>query len=536
MHHNRPIVRKLRLPMTSQFHQQFIRPLTANVSDGNVINRLQEETSDFSALSASALASLAPEILKPTAQATSLAYIDNGWQEKRFRFYMEVEIDRTQYSTRYAMITGFTSHADISHGGNIDPGMKLYLNSIIVYTDNRSANHLTGAHGINRVMQTNTQVIQPIATPDMTSYSNRLRAHDVVSNMAALDLTQDVGYAVNTVGSQMHVAQASRDRLLPSVYLSNVLGGNIVASRTLDDSSNMLNSGFDSYYKEFIGSVKDPGFTSNAFTGLLMTKTSYGLTGFITWQELVNLFPEVMGDQVTTVEIPKTGLINYSTHTEHLRGFGIENQALAIVQNMLPSIMTMFMIQHASFVLTNETMTGQPNIVIQAITPMSDKIDARALITAFQTQVIQQMAPAISNGNMMQFSMTVSCNVLTEMVMKIRFNGSQDIEFAVPLFADSTFTAFGYATRKDLDSLTHELSALTEAVAYTLDPNGHGTGVEPQAIARNNQAFNDFITDPLQDNIGSGFVLNPPPRMPAAPQQSYPGYLDNTDPLALNRS
>lgn len=504
---SRPVIRQIRFPATSRFHQQFIRPLQADTSSSHVLSQIAEETGNFKVLSASALSDLAPEILRPASTPTGTAYIENGWGEKRFRFYMEVELDKTPYATRYAMITGFTSHGEIqSFGGHIDPHMRIYFNSIVVYTDNSVRNNITGGMSLNRSVMTNSQIIQPITTPAMTSHGCRLRAHDVAANLASRTMEEDAGIVINTIGEQSSVATANRDRLLPSVYLANVLGSSISAIKSSSMEDNMIDSGYDSYYKELIGGLKDHGFHKNRFTSMIMSRTQYATSGFIEWQELCGLFPEA--SDVARIELPAPGtqLTDYINHTEHHKGFGVENQALAIMQNMLPSVMSMFMIQHATFTLTNETHDGQPSVILDKLVPMSEKIDPRIMVNAFLTQVKSQIAPAVSAGNMMRYNIVISCNVLTEMLMKVRMNGSHNVEFAVPLYADSTYTAFGYGTRKDLDELTSELSNLTNAVESMLDPSGQILGRDgyddplaaPQAKSMDN--FNSFLHDPLQAN------------------------------------
>lgn len=514
MNHNRPIVRLCRLPATSPFQPQYIRPLQADISSQSVLHRLQEETNDFNVLSASSLSTLAPEIIRPSAAPVKEAFIENGWQEKRFRFFMEVELESAAYATKYAMITGFTNHGDISIGGNIDPDMHLYINSVITYVDSRIIHKNSGGASIQRTLNGNSQIIQPISHQSMAGHSLRLRPYDVVSNMAVQGMADDAGMVVNTVGSQHTVAQASRDRMIPSMYLSNVLKGSITAAKTSMSVSNGFEDGQDTYFNEFVGSVKDVGFTNNAFTALLMRNTQYPNSGYVTWRELVSLFPELQNDRTTQIELPRPGeAINYM-NTEHHRGFGVENQCLAVVQNMLPSIMSMFMLQQVTFVLSNETHTGQPELVMNSVAPMTDKVDARSLVTAFQNQIIHQLAPAVSAGNMMRYTITVSCNFLTVMHLKVRMNGSHMVEFAVPLYADSTYTAFGYGTQKDLDSITHELTSLTHAVESMLDPSHFATAEFQHPVGNaapaaqqmggdpldNSTQFDSWMADPLQQS------------------------------------
>lgn len=518
----RPMIRQLKMPMASIFHQQQIRPITVDTSNSSIINQISEATMGFKAISPSSLAEIAPEIIKPKAESSGPAIIANGWEEKRFRFYMEVELTRTAYSSTYLMITGFTDYTGVSASGAIDPNMRLYFNNIVQYTDSVFRNDAQGFVGTNRTTQNNSQIIQPLIHTSGVPYSNRVRPQDVVSNMALMDMTNDSDLVANTIGSMSSAAQASRARQLPSTYISNVLNASITAGDMVDSLANTFDSGEQAYYKEMIGRLRENGFSSNPFLSSLQTSTNYIHSGSVTWAELAALYPEINEPTVTEVQFVKA-LPDYRMHTEHLRGISYENQAIAIIQNILPAIMTLNMIHQASFMLTNETVDGFHKYIPTSIIPMTDKINVPVKMKSFEEQIIHQLAPAIAGGNGFSYTVQISANSLTEMLVNIRLNGNHAVEVAVPLYADSTFSCFGYATRHELDHITHEISALTNAASAE-------TGVDLyQAQAKYNEITSQFLDpinsdfdhsktyDPFADNttmltadsIGSGFSDDP---------------------------
>ena len=105
-HHNSlesfsPTIRQVKLPMASLFTEQWIRPITVDMSNSGIINQLEEATLGFTSITPSAIADIAPMIIKPKADCTGIAHIDNGWSQKRFIFYIEVEVSRSHYSSSY---------------------------------------------------------------------------------------------------------------------------------------------------------------------------------------------------------------------------------------------------------------------------------------------------------------------------------------------------------------------------------------------------------------------------------------------------
>lgn len=491
---NRPIVRQLKLPMASVFHQQHIRPITVDTSNSAIINQLADATMGFRAITPTSLADLAPAIIKPKADSSAVAQIANGWEEKRLRFYMEVELSRTVYSSTYLLITGFTDYAGVTSTGAIDPNMRLYFNNITQYTDSVYTNPNQGFSGTKRTTQNNSQVIQPLINMSSTNFSSRVRPCDVVTNMAIQDLTTNDPFVVNTVGAMSAAAQASRARQLPSTYISNILSASVTAGDLIGSQNMIIDSAEEAYYKEMVGRLRENGFNGNGFLALLTSRTNYANSGSVTWGELSSLFPEINESGVTEVQFVRAGqLPDYRMNTEHHRGVGIENQAVAIIQNILPAIMTLNMIHQASFMLTNETVDGQPRYIPSSVVPMTDKIDVGLKMSTFADQILTQLAPALAGGNGFTFNVQVSANVLTEMLVNIRMNGNMAVEFAVPLYADSTFSCFGYATRHELDHITHEIQSLTNVVAAS-------TGTDLGAM----QAFYDNANQSYLDPVNSG--------------------------------
>ena len=64
-------------------------------------------------------------------QGNKAVGIENGWGTQRFRFLLETEeVSNGQSIVSY--IQGYTSHADVSMSGIIDPRMVFYINSISI--------------------------------------------------------------------------------------------------------------------------------------------------------------------------------------------------------------------------------------------------------------------------------------------------------------------------------------------------------------------------------------------------------------------
>jgi len=124
-------VTKLMFIETGEYHQQAARPYNTYINDTNNVNLLKTATQDGNNISANSVAGIASNIIMPSTEAGRDINIAQGWGERRYRFFMEVEMMVGAMATR-KIIIGYTDHVGVGMGGSLDPNMRMYINNVIV--------------------------------------------------------------------------------------------------------------------------------------------------------------------------------------------------------------------------------------------------------------------------------------------------------------------------------------------------------------------------------------------------------------------
>ena len=125
-------VTKLMFIETGSYHQQAARPYNTYIDDTRNVSLLKNATQDGSNISANSVAGVASTILRPSSEAGRDINITQGWNERRYRFFMEIELMVGNIPTR-KIIIGYTDHVGKApFSDHLDPNMRMYINNVIV--------------------------------------------------------------------------------------------------------------------------------------------------------------------------------------------------------------------------------------------------------------------------------------------------------------------------------------------------------------------------------------------------------------------
>lgn len=124
-------ITKLILVETGTYNDMALRPFHTQFNQQSQL-QLTEATRGGRNLSSSNLAGIAGQIIQPSAMALGTVSIDNGWNTRRFRFFMRVEHENRFGDTIVQFLTGYTDHCDTTLQSRfVDPNMRLYFNNSI---------------------------------------------------------------------------------------------------------------------------------------------------------------------------------------------------------------------------------------------------------------------------------------------------------------------------------------------------------------------------------------------------------------------
>jgi hypothetical protein len=83
------------------------------------------------------LANILGESLAPSTEVETVRPIEGSWQDARYRFILEVEVEEpSRYGNGLRVIVcGYTDRVDSSHNGHLAPDLRMYVNSIVGVSD-----------------------------------------------------------------------------------------------------------------------------------------------------------------------------------------------------------------------------------------------------------------------------------------------------------------------------------------------------------------------------------------------------------------
>lgn len=451
------LVNRVIMIKTGAYCDQYIRPYTATVQNQQVLNLFSEVTAGGANVQPANIAAVAGQMLQPRGQVTGISPIQNGWSQSRIRFIIEaVHISRTGNRKTY-LVQGYSDQPGYSQSGAIDPMMLLYMNNVVVLQEQSYVDPATGIP-VRRMIDT-SQVLY--RAPDyqfngMGQQMPRMQTmlpSEVVQNIGIVDMQQKIGADVmNLCGSfnESPIVKSNRTNALASRYLSKSVTAMTAAIRentggALIDTTNRAST-----------FVQDAPVSQDDFITMMSNRTPFVERGYITWGELVSVFPSI--DSVTMIidrqfqnelmgssnNVAMGAVTSMATDvTRDIRNLEswADSSRETVVANTLafavPAVMMECFLANLSFTITNMTLTGQPQLTITAFDTFLDGLDITPYLQRF-TQVLEHEIMAnVSYNNQHAYNLFMNVNILGDTYINIALNGGIAKEYLMPSFCDA---------------------------------------------------------------------------------------------------
>jgi len=454
---------------TGSYHDMVLRPYTARVT-GEDMERLDTFTSGFRDLTPHALSGVAGTILRPSATDVGTISIENGWNERRYMFMMEVIYpndspfadDNTSISVKY--VSGYTDRiGDPSFSGHIDPQMRMFLATVLdtkeVHTGYGVKRKPISAH---RYLQQNNG--QGLGRGSANYYALRPRDVCTAIGNSGLENFVDTDYR-SSMSSRPILSNINND--LPTDYLSRVFEGHRLVMN--DINTNSLMDDVPTLMSRIGNATKDLGAVDDQFIAQLTRNTELNEGNCFSYGELCMLFPGT--DNIAMLQNPQDTLvrdIGFAQHqpndTQHWFGSNDKTIVATIVATIagtaIPALMTGALLTQVSFSITNDTVNGQTSFEWHS-PAMSFILNGQSLedqMLYFRDRMIMEVFNDMSRcGNI-----TLSLSVFSDLVMadtriEVEVDGGGKVPYCVPNFASSLITPVVGNSRNQLDSLAHSV-------------------------------------------------------------------------------
>lgn len=470
---------KLVFAETGTYDQMMLRPYEAIDSARNM-SVLQQATRYGQNVSPEALSGSVGSILRPTANHLGQINIANGWNNKRFRFFMHVieqDLTGTQ-SEQY--ISGYTDHVGGNFiSGTIDPNMRMYVTGTI------RMKSLTYMTDFGRQQQTTigsaAHVFNQRFIPGMenvgTSTTNLQRPMDVFATLQTQDFRRfraaDDFLDPRTTFAHEHVKLSNRANALAPTYLSKMLKAGGAAFVNSDNDATSADM-----WGKAEGMVREDVYSQDEVLFELHRKTSFSDGDSFTFRELERLCPQlhsvtklvpaiVVQQQQQSINggtLPAIPVYTAGTF-DGWNGQDIHTVWATILSNSLPPLMLDCMIHTAGFVVHNHTIGGEIDITWNTVQPFARNLDpttARSLVEHFSYRLQNHVIRDLLAGNQMSFTIRAHFDVLGESRLEIALGNDIAVPYATPTFCDSLFTPVLTRGQQNVRKLANQIEFFTE--------------------------------------------------------------------------
>jgi hypothetical protein len=410
-------------------------------------------------LSASGLAPVAGQALRPNMGLGVVAPIANGWSTRRFRATIHVRVISAMGLNMEYLLTGYSEYADASMSGLVDPDMMIHINSY----------HATPC----------SQVPNPLP----------LSVNDLKVGREVLVTTQ------NHMGLFM---QRPQDALYagPGSFLSNLSGGmfnNTISQSSLSSAAQlagMSQSAGVRWLYDFLKGVTQQTIGNEderiAEIGARMSIEGIGTDTFFTTMARVTGNPALQAQALVSVNDlsqldPNTpNVVRLVPYTPDVKMGALvtgDTRPLAQIATMYAQgvlgYMATYGLQVVSFVqFHNSSDPTEANgpVTITNYNSYLGARDMRQVVNAFRHAIQFELYPSASFAGTYPFNVQVQAESYGYVHINISDMMGNQEQYSFPAFASQTFSPLVTNNMADFTKLATDMKIISDAVAAIETP------------------------------------------------------------------
>lgn len=457
---------------TGTYNTMMRRPFESNLN-GNIQRTIMENCEKAGRITPNLLTGVAGQFLMPSATPERPINIVNGWDTRRFKFFMEVRSTSHMGSVVTQFITGYTDQMGASVFGSLDPNMTFYINTV-----NMAKNAV-------RTTPLGTQNIQSIVDCSHLLYqtdyegvyglnnSHKMRPEDVFVTMQNAELEA----ASNAYGGHTEF-QDTRTHLTKKP---------IKSTRRFNSSPIFVSSVLDSYVqtkRQAMGGHSDLEITDTAAASvasarvnedpfLTLLRNRSGLDGsFFTVRDLLAIDPTVESRIVVTPLNPALrATLPVAGQTQHWQTADFETQFATALSQAVPGYMLDNCLQYVKFRATNMEMGGNITVLLVDYGTLLQGIDEQPYLASFSFAIEKTVLSDLSQNNMIPFTLEMTCNLMSDSIMNLSINSAPFVPYVVPCFCDNLMSPLVTADKARLNTLAKDISTVVDYLGDATGPN-----------------------------------------------------------------
>lgn len=459
---------------TGTYNPMYSRPYQTQM-DGRTLGHIQELTHGLRTITAAGIAGIAGQIIRPSGAPEGAIQIPNGWDTKRLRFMMVVEVAQQFGSSIQEIITGYTDFPGYTQSGALSPDMRLIINNLLTM---RTVTQQT-AHGMVPV-QTLTNVSHLLSAnlylPPATHYSApqtaglfSLTPQDVAYQLASQHLDADMtsrDYR-STFTSNNGLKKSRRSNNVASQHLARSITG---IRQAMLDSESIIGNDFETISEVSVQNVREDLVNKDSFIEYLTTRSDFAHTKSVSIAELDAMFHGASQNCVVHLPGPVQRIAAPAAgQTTYWHESTMEVQIATILMQTLPALMFDSMIASAVILMTNRTIDNNVQLDLDNVRFLIQDYMGEQTIPLFQQRLVQEVMNDLTQNGLYELMIKANANVIGDTYLSISFMGQPEVTFTIPSFSDALTSPVVTCNLANLTAMTNEIEQIATPQAMFND-------------------------------------------------------------------
>lgn len=421
---------------TGTYNAMWRRPYETNM-DPMTKNKVMEAVDRANSIVPTALVGVAQSFIRPSAQPEAQILIPNGWDQPRFRFFMEVQTtDRTGHMVTKEYVMGYSDHLGVSYGNALDPQMQFIVNSVNTMRETIQATPLGTQSFHTLVDASHVLVNNQYNGINSQNQMYGLRPEDVYDQIDSRQFQEAMHQdSIMMDGRGKITASATKSKRANSiapVYMARMLDSYLQTARNQnEDSINVV-------LETARNTVATDTISEDPFMNLIRSKSGMHGGASFTLKDLVDIDTNVM--QVLHFEplsLQERGTLHQAGQTHHWDGADKYVAFIAALSQALPGYMLNFGVNKVHLTSTNDTYGSMMETKIGDMKSMQVGKDMSREGAAFSFRLETEVLKALTYGSNVCYHLEIMADLLGDMRIWLSLDHGMAQEYVLPCYADA---------------------------------------------------------------------------------------------------
>lgn len=450
-------VEELVIVESGTYTDQFLRPYKSEIR-GDLLDRIDERFQKSRRFTPSILAQIANQFMVPDYHPRGIIEVPNGWDTRRGRFILTLEIHIGTGDKMKQVVIGYTNSVGFTTR-HVDHDMEFYVNNTFILQERQIP---TGRGYRSVFMPTHTNDV--LSSRDNAGLRRRsgelytMRPEDIYSSIDAeqtMNLVNDVTDLRLTLSK--NAMKSSTSNRLGSRFMSRVLD----SRRKAVDNTEYGNSVLD-VNATAQGYCQESYTTDDVFLRAMSNIQGVSTTvDNFTFNDLLRLDPDAERRTETKLfDDLSRSQTRFDEFSNPLDGQEEEDKLAALVAIAVPALMMETGLHGMKFQIHNQTPEGGFVFVPTDAKSFMKDVELNYFIDQFEERLIDELMYPMTADDRFDIGLEVKCRVFGEVDFTMFYDGKDQGRYVFPCFCNSLASPIVTDTRDDVRDIARNFNTL----------------------------------------------------------------------------